>query len=121
MKDANLRRLITWQWNVYANAHQDRRNLLIHIVGVPLFCAGAVSVLAGLAGLAWTAAALGALAMLAGFALQGFGHRYERNAPPPFSSRGEFLTRILTEQFVVFPRFFLSGAWWRGLRAASRS
>ena len=121
MKSTNLRRLIAWQWNVYANAHRDRRNLLIHIVGVPLFGAGAVSVLVGLAGSTWTTAAVGALGMLGGFALQGLGHRYERDAPPPFASRGEFLARILTEQFVVFPRFVLSGGWWRNLRAASRS
>src|SRR5882672_2417290 len=121
MKAANLRDLIAWQWKVYANAHQDRRNLFIHLVAVPLFGAGALSLLAGLFSLAWPLAVAGLLGMMIGFALQGFGHRYERNAPTPFASRGEFFTRVLTEQFVIFPRFFLSGAWLQSLRVPSRT
>ena len=74
--------------------------------------------LLGLFGLEWLLVALGVLGMVIGFFLQGIGHRYERNAPPPFASRGQFFLRILTEQFVVFPRFFLSGAWLRKVRAA---
>jgi uncharacterized membrane protein YGL010W len=118
MKTANLRDLVAWQWKVYANAHQDRRNLMIHLVAVPLFAIGALTLLLGLFGLEWLLVALGVLGMVIGFFLQGIGHRYERNAPPPFASRGQFFLRILTEQFVVFPRFFLSGAWLRNVRAA---
>lgn len=120
MKTFDLRRLLAWQWQVYGNAHQDRRNLLIHLVAVPLFAAGALGVLAGALGLDAPTAGAGALAMLAGFALQGFGHRFERNAPPPFASRKEFFARILTEQFVIFPRFVASGAWLRNLQRARR-
>lgn len=118
MQTIPLRELIAWQWKVYANAHQDRRNLLIHIVAVPVFGAGAVGLVLGLVQLHWPFAVAGLLAMLLGFGLQGFGHRFERNAPPPFASRAEFVTRILTEQFVIFPRFVLSGAWLRRVRRA---
>lgn len=113
MQAAYLRELIAWQWKVYGNAHQDRRNLLIHIVAVPVFAAGAVGLVLGLIQLEWLLAVAGLVAMVLGFGLQGFGHRFERNAPPPFASRGELVARILTEQFVVFPRFVLSGAWLR--------
>jgi uncharacterized membrane protein YGL010W len=120
MKTANLRALIAWQWDVYAHAHRDRRNLLIHIVAVPLFAVGAATLLAGIVAFAGSLVTAGVLGMALGFALQGFGHRYERNAPPPFASRGEFFTRILTEQFVIFPRFVLSGAWLRSVRTPAR-
>jgi uncharacterized membrane protein YGL010W len=118
MQATHLRELIAWQWKVYGNAHQDRRNLLIHIVAVPLFGAGAVGLVLGLSQFEWLLAGAGLVAMLLGFGLQGFGHRFERTAPPPFASRAEFVTRILTEQFVVFPRFVLSGAWLRRVRRA---
>lgn len=118
MNRSDFRRLLAWQWQVYGNAHQDRRNLLIHIVAVPLFGAGALGVLLGASALDGSLAVRGLLAMAAGFAMQGFGHRYERNAPPPFASRKEFFIRILTEQFVIFPRFVASGAWLRSLHHA---
>ena len=117
MHAANLQNLIAWQWKVYAQAHQDRRNLLIHIVAVPLFAAGAVSLGASLLALSWSLAVFGLTAMLVGFVLQGVGHRYERNAPPPFASPADFFLRIFTEQFVIFPRFLVSGAWLRSVRA----
>jgi uncharacterized membrane protein YGL010W len=110
--------LIARQWQVYGHAHQDKRNLLIHLVAVPLFWLGGAGVLFGLFGLAWLPLLVGPFAMAVGFVLQGVGHRFERNAPQPFASRGEFVTRILTEQFIVFPRFLLSGAWLRSVRRA---
>jgi uncharacterized membrane protein YGL010W len=118
MTTAKLQHLVAWQWKVYANAHQDRRNLLIHVVAVPLFAVGALGLLLGLLFLEGWPIALGVLGMVIGFFLQGIGHRYERHAPPPFASRGQFFLRILTEQFVIFPRFLLSGAWLRNVRAA---
>jgi uncharacterized membrane protein YGL010W len=116
MQTTHLRELIGWQWKAYGNAHQDRRNLLIHIVAVPVFGAGAAGLVLGLIRLEWLPVVAGLLAMVLGFGLQGFGHRFERTAPPPFASRAEFFTRILAEQFVTFPRFVLSGAWLRRMR-----
>ena len=29
--------LLAWQWRGYAEAHRDRANLLLHMLGVPVF------------------------------------------------------------------------------------
>ena len=39
--------LLAWQWSDYAAKHQDRENLLIHLVAVPLFQAGTVILVVG--------------------------------------------------------------------------
>jgi hypothetical protein len=57
--------------------------------------------------------------MFASLALQGRGHRGETVPPVPFSSAGNALARILLEQWISFPRFVLTGAWWRSLRQAA--
>jgi|SRR5262245_37170386 len=116
MKNSSITALIAWQWSIYGNSHQDRRNLLIHVVAVPLFAGGVLAALIGLFGLAWHVLVLGLAGMALGFALQGIGHRYERQAPPAFTSRGQFVIRLFIEQFVVFPRFVLSGECLRRLR-----
>ena len=36
--------LISWQYEAYPVAHQDRRNLLIHILTEPLFVSGILSI-----------------------------------------------------------------------------
>ena len=37
--------LLAWQWSLYGAAHRDRRNLLLHVVTVPLFMAGCLTLL----------------------------------------------------------------------------
>lgn len=108
--------LLRVQWEGYPRSHQSRRNLLLHIVFVPLALVGNVTFLAGLIERQWPLA-LGGLA-LTGFALaaQGRGHRGELVAPEPFTSPFNALSRLLLEQWVTFPRFVLSGAWMRALR-----
>jgi len=102
----------------YARYHQSRRNLLLHIVFVPLFLAGNVTVLIASAEGRWlwalAAAALSGIAL----AIQGRGHGKEPVAPEPFTSPSNALSRILLEQWVTFPRFVLSGAWLRALLTA---
>jgi len=110
----NIPRLLTRQWHGYAIHHRHRTNLLLHIVAVPLFMAA--SALIGLA--AWRPS-LGLLeACIAGLvvsvAIQGRGHRLK--APPgPFAGPADFVGRLLAEQWVTFPRFVLSGGWWRSI------
>ena len=106
--------LLDWQWRAYPNGHRDRRNLVIHALTVPLFCAGNLAVLLtpaiGILGL------FGALAMVIAVALQGRGHRRERVAPLPFRGPLDVVVRLFVEQWVTFPRFVLSGrfaAAWR--------
>ena len=51
--------------------------------------------------------------------LQGRGHKGEAVPPAPFSSPANALSRIFLEQWITFPRFVLTGAWWRALHAAA--
>lgn len=109
--------LLQWQWSAYADNHADRRNLLVHLVTNPLFLAGNVMTLAAPVTVGW--AALGGLALSAlALAAQGKGHAGERVAPAPFRGPGDFVARVLAEQWVTFPRYVLSGRWREAWRAA---
>ncbi|MBB2916688.1 terminase [Cupriavidus alkaliphilus] len=107
--------LLRWQWRGYARNHQDPRNLLLHIVAVPMFMAGTVLGLYGLLRLNLPAIALGLVCMGMSMALQGRGHRLEAHAPEPFAGPADIAGRILAEQWITFPRYVLSGQWWRAL------
>jgi hypothetical protein len=104
------------QWEGYARYHQDRANLLIHIVAVPLFLAASTGLVAAiaLASLPLLGAAIGG--MVAAVALQGRGHRLEPVPPQPFSGQLDFVLRLFLEQWITFPRFVLSGGWSAALR-----
>ncbi|MCO4862359.1 terminase [Cupriavidus sp. WGlv3] len=107
--------LLRWQWRGYARNHQHPRNLLLHIVAVPMFMAGTVLGLYGLVRLNLPAIALGLVCMGMSMALQGRGHRLEAHAPEPFAGPADIAGRILAEQWITFPRYVLSGRWWRAL------
>ena len=108
--------LLAWQWDGYARYHQSRVNLLLHIVLVPLFLAGNVLLVVGLVRLSWVEGLVGFALMGFSMALQGRGHRGETIAPVPFSGPANALSRIFLEQWITFPRFVFTGAWWRALR-----
>ncbi|SPA50021.1 terminase [Cupriavidus taiwanensis] len=111
--------LLRWQWRGYARNHQHPRNLLLHIVAVPMFMAGTVLGLYGLLRLNLPAIALGLVCMGMSMALQGRGHRLEAHAPEPFAGPADIAGRILAEQWITFPRYVLSGQWWRALAGRS--
>lgn len=115
----NLPELLRWQWTGYSRYHQSRVNLLLHIVVVPLFLAANVCLIVALVRLAWLPALLSLAAMIVSIALQGRGHRQETVPPEPFTGAGNAVARILLEQWITFPRFVLSGGWWRALRQSS--
>ncbi|MBB4862392.1 phage terminase small subunit [Pseudomonas nitritireducens] len=108
--------LFAWQWQGYAANHRHPTNLALHIIAVPLFILGALTLLSGLFSLSLAAILLGVIGMVASLAIQGRGHKLEQQAPEPFSDRQDAVGRLLAEQFVTFPRFVLSGAWWRAWR-----
>lgn len=108
--------LLAWQWEGYARYHQSRANLRLHIVLVPLFLAGNVALIVGIMRLSWIEALAGIALMAFSMALQGRGHRGEAVPPVPFSSPANALSRIFLEQWITFPRFVLTGGWWRALR-----
>jgi hypothetical protein len=111
-------RLPAWQWSDYSAKHRDRVNLLLHIVVVPLFQLGMLALIYGVVAGGIAVAVIGAVAMLVSIVVQGRGHRREREAPAPFNSADDFVTRLLVKQWVTFPRFVLSGQWCRNLRLA---
>jgi hypothetical protein len=113
-------RLLEWQWSDYAAKHQNRLNLLLHIVTVPLFQVGTFFLLCALFTLSGVAAAVGAVSMVGALAAQGRGHKLEPETPVPFDGPADFLSRFFAEQWVTFPRFVLSGGWYRNLTARAR-
>lgn len=110
--------LLKWQWDGYPRYHHSRANLLIHIVVVPLFLLGNIGLVVALLRGSLMHAALSLAAMTVSVVLQGRGHGMERVPPEPFTSPANAVGRIFLEQWVTFPRFVLSGGWWRALRAA---
>ena len=109
--------LIRWQWKDYTLFHASKLNLLIHIVAVPLFLiANTAFVLALLQG-QWTKALVALVVMLLAFAVQAVGHGKEANPSIPFAGPANAFGRIFVEQWINFPRYVLSGGWWRALRA----
>lgn len=116
--------LVEKQWAGYADRHRTRQNLLIHIVAVPMLWLAAFQAMGGLlllllgvpgafTMLAW-ATVLGGLSLFA----QGHGHARETVAPEKFADAGDFVRRLLAEQFINFPRFVLGGQWLRNLQAS---
>jgi hypothetical protein len=107
--------LLAWQWEGYPRYHQSRANLLLHIVLVPLFLAGNLALIVGAIRIDWVETLVGAACMGVSIALQGKGHAGEPVPPVPFSGPANALHRIFLEQWVTFPRFVLTGGWWRAL------
>jgi hypothetical protein len=110
--------LLDWQWSRYEANHRNRNNLLIHIICVPLFWIGALNFVVPLLFAGLLHALGGVILMSLSLFLQGKGHEMEANAPEPFQSAREYVRRVVAEQFVTFPRFVLSGGWWKNFNAA---
>ena len=111
-----LGELLRWQWEGYPKYHQSRANLLIHIVAVPLFLVGTVTLVASALQTSGLLLALAIGCIVVAVALQGRGHRLEPVPPEPFSGPLNFVSRLFLEQWVTFPRFVLSGGWGAALR-----
>ena len=112
-------RLLDWQGSDYSAKHRSRTNLLLHMAAVPLFQVGSAVLVGTAIAHSGVGMGLGVLGMVGGLIIQGRGHRGEREAPVPFNGAADFVSRFLVEQWVTFPRFVLSGAWQRNLRASS--
>ncbi|MCR9299293.1 terminase [Vibrio fluvialis] len=111
-----LNDMIEWQWSGYASFHQSRKNLMIHIVFVPMFIISFISFTRSLLGLELVSALSSLVIMALSFGLQGLGHRQEVNPAVPFTGFRNAVVRILLEQFYTFPRFVLTGKWYQALR-----
>jgi hypothetical protein len=114
-------RLLEWQWSDYATKHRNRLNLLLHIVTVPLFQIGTLIMLCAVITASGAAAAVGVVCMVGALAVQGQGHKLEPETPAPFDGPADFLTRFFAEQWVTFPRFVVSGGWYRNFTGRGTS
>ena len=110
--------LLRWQWSGYPRYHTRLTNLLLHVVAVPLFEVGTVLVLAGAFKISFPLLVVGAACILLSMIVQGRGHKLEAVPPEPFTGPGNFIGRLLLEQWINFPRFVLSGKWLASLRGA---
>lgn len=105
----------------YPKYHRNRVNLLIHLVAVPLFVASVFGALwFAFQGQLFLAAAF-LIGPAISLASQGYGHKLEEAPPIPFSGPGNYIKRILIEQFLSFPRFVISGGWFAAFRAKNGS
>lgn len=111
------RDLVQWQWEAYKNYHGSKLNLLIHIIAVPAFILATVNVVWALLHAQWYFASFGLGSMMIAFMAQTVGHASEKSPPVPFDGFVDAVTRIFVEQFFNFPRFVVSGGWWRAFRA----
>jgi hypothetical protein len=109
--------LLQWQWSDYAAKHRNRTNLLLHIVAVPLFQIGTVISAYAAITVSGAAVVLAIVCIVAALVAQGQGHKLEPETPAPFDGAADFVSRFVAEQWVTFPRFVLSGAWYRNLTA----
>ncbi|MND98957.1 hypothetical protein D3C76_612490 [compost metagenome] len=115
-----LPNLPAWQWRGYYDNHRHPTNLVLHMIAVPLFIVAVLLVLSGLFGFDFSQLAVGIVGLIAALGLQRHGHKLEAQQPEPFSGRKDAVQRLLVEQFITFPRFVLSGAWWRAWRERHR-
>ena len=107
----NVNKLLQRQWVGYSITHQNRTNLSLHLIAVPLFMVGTLVALYGLVMLSPLSLLVATLGLMASLFMQGFGHKREPVQPEPFSSGWEFMSRIVAEQWITFPRFVVTGGW----------
>lgn len=112
--------LPAWQWRAYPDNHRHPTNLVLHLIAVPLFIVAFLLIVSGVFSLSLGDVAIGVIGVIAALGLQRHGHGLEAQASEPFSDRKDAMSRLLVEQFLTFPRFFLSGGWWRAWRDRHR-
>jgi hypothetical protein len=111
--------LLQRQWVGYSTTHQNKSNLLLHLLAVPLFMAGTLVVLYGLVTLSPVSLVIAIIGLMGALFLQGCGHSREPVQPEPFSSRWDFMSRIVAEQWMTFPRFVVTGGWLKNISQPS--
>ena len=76
---------------------------------------GSIGVIVGVVTLTPVTIACGVGMTIAAVVLEGIGHRLERERPAPFDGFADFAKRFFVEQWVTFPRFVVSGTYFRNL------
>ena len=98
----------------------DKMNFILLGIGMAIIIIGFLLIVSGVFSLSLVSFAVGIVGILAGLALQRHGHSLEAEASEPFSDRKDAVQRLVVEQFLTFPRFVLSGGWWRAWRLRHR-
>jgi len=109
--------LLSWAWRETPPVHENRTNLLTHIIAVPLFMLGHLLFVAGFLASSWFFVAA-ILSVVVSLTAQKFGRSLERNRVPPFTGATDFLRRLYAEQFCNFWRFLLSGRRYASFQAS---
>jgi len=107
----SVNKLLQRQWTGYSTTHQNRTNLSLHLIAVPLFMVGTLAALYGLIMLSPLALIGATLGCMVSLFVQGRGHTREPVQPEPFTSAWDFMSRIVAEQWITFPRFVVTGGW----------
>ena len=107
--------LLDWQWGDYAAKHRHRVNLIVHVPAVALFWVGTVGLVCAAINGSLVELAIAVACLVVSVAAQGRGHSLEAEAPTPFSGAGDLVSRLVVEQWITFPRFVLSGGWYRAV------
>lgn len=108
-----LKNALSLQWQEYQLNHQNRFNLVLHLLTTPWFMLGSLMLPVSLVVWSVSLFLIGISLMLLVVVLQGFGHAKEKIKPRPFAGVGDFALRILLEQWITFPKYVLSGEWKR--------
>ncbi len=85
---------------------------MIHIVAVPFFIFGVLSLILSLLTFSLIGIVSSFLTVALAFGVQGFGHSKEKIAAEPFASPKQAIIRIFLEQFITFPKFVFTGGWY---------
>jgi len=111
-----IREMMKWQADGYQTYHFSCINLWIHIIAVPFFITGTLSLLLSIITLNIILVITSLLLMATSIGVQGYGHGKEKVPAIPFSGFVNAVTRIFLEQLITFPLFVLTGQWYRALK-----
>ena len=97
------------QYRYYQRLHQNRLNLVIHIVGSIMFITGNILMLIGLINfIDFSQIFIGLTLLFLAIALQAIGHQFEPEQFDGFKGPFDFVKTFYLELFIFFPVFLFS-------------
>ncbi|WP_440056986.1 terminase (plasmid) [Pseudoalteromonas sp. T1lg65] len=113
--------LVAWQWQGYAKYHRNKFNLILHILLVPIFIIGFGLLLSSVLLVNFWLAIVSLGLMGGSIIMQGVGHGKESLPAEPFTGPLNVVSRILLEQLYTFPKFVITGKWYKALRTSAQT
>jgi len=97
------------QYRYYQRLHQNRLNLVIHVVGSIMFIAGNILMLIGLINfIDFSQIFIGLTLLFVAIALQAIGHQFEPEQFDGFKGPFDFVKTFYLELVIFFPVFLFS-------------